>query len=116
MLADRHGRPGFRAHREIPVLGADRHAAPAEAHAHLEASPLRRQVRVDLEPSGARPDAGKPEHERLPQAAHRRDVQTERRRSRQVVEIDSGRDVERLEGVRVVARPREQGCVNRRRK
>ena len=71
------------------ALGTDRHSAAAESDADVEGRPIRRQMRIDLETSAARSNTGEPQHERVPEATHRRDVQATRRRTGQVLEIDT---------------------------
>jgi hypothetical protein len=56
-------------------------------------------VRIQGQAVGASPDPGEAEYQRLPQAAHRRKVQTAGRRPRQVIEIDASRHSQQRDGL-----------------
>ena len=74
-----------------------RSGLPRKRKRELERVPLRRQPRIDEQCVAARPDAREAEGERLPDAAHRRQVETAGGGAGQVVEVDPSGDPQRVE-------------------
>jgi hypothetical protein len=85
---------------------------PLQVQAELERIPLGRQVWIDDEALSCGPHARKAERQRLPEAAHRREMYPASGRPGQVVEVEPRCEAERLEGGSIPTRAREQRCVN----
>ena len=87
------------------MLGFDANPdeAAAEPNHDLEARPRRRQARVHGQlPANHRSDPGVAEDERLPDRTEIGHVQPAARGVREIVEVNAGRQVERLERVGVI--------------
>ena len=97
------------------AIDAEPKLPSAEAKRELERIPFRRQPRIDEQRLAARSDAPEPERERLPQPAHRCQVQATGAAAGQIVEVEPGRDVQRVERRPVASGSGEQARVDRRR-
>lgn len=79
------------------ALHADSHSCSPEADAKLERVPPGRKPRIDRQRIAGRPEPEKPPRERLPDAAHRGEMEPGRGRAGEVVEIDPAGEPQQLE-------------------
>jgi hypothetical protein len=94
------------------VVDAKPKRSPAETQRELERVPLLRQPRINTQRIAAGPDPAEPEDERLPQPAHRRQMQTAGGGAGQIVEVDPSSDPEGFERRPVSAGSGEDACVD----
>jgi hypothetical protein len=101
-------RPTVRGGGDAVTVDSEPKRPLVKSQRELEGVPFGRQARVDPQPIAVRSDAGEPECECLPKPAHRGQVQSAGGAAGQVVEIQPGRDPQRLLRWSVAAGASEQ--------